>query len=228
MSKAASPTRFSGELDHFYDANFTAEISHKMRVPKRIKVDGEFDDDTTNNSHTVNPWNDKIEMHVPDRILVIGQEQHLGTKAPPRELDLENSIMPPPPDPGVIRVQTPPRMITLDEYTFPSAGDYIPDQDDINEEKYIVEHPKSQKIKHVDINTANRMDISREATPGLSESMTTNEEVVHLRRQLAKLNRRVMSIELENLQRQQREKMLYAIGIAYFFFKVLIWLNRSS
>lgn len=72
------------------------------------------------------------------------------------------------------------------------------------------------------------LSFTREGTPGLSESMTTNEEVVHLRRQLAKLNRRVMSIELENLQRQQREKMLYAIGIAYFFFKMLFWLNRSS
>lgn len=227
MSKAASPTRFSGELDHFYDPNFTAEISHKMRVPKRIRVDGEFDDDTNNHTHPVNPWNDKIEMHVPDRILVIGQEQHLGTKAPPRELVLENSILPPPPDPGVVRVQTPPRVITLDEYAFPSAGDYVPDQYDNNEGTYIVEHPKFQKVKHIDIDTVNRMDI-REGTPGLSESMTTNEEVVHLRRQLAKLNRRVMSIELENLQRQQREKMLYAIGIAYFFFKVLFWLNRSS
>lgn len=73
MSKAASPTRFSGELDHFYDPNFTAEISHKMRVPKRIKVDGDIDDDTNNHSHPVKPWNDKIEMHVPERILVIGE-----------------------------------------------------------------------------------------------------------------------------------------------------------
>lgn len=37
--------------------------------------------------------------------LISGQEQHMGTRAPPRELLLENSMMPPPPDPGVIRVQ---------------------------------------------------------------------------------------------------------------------------
>lgn len=71
------------------------------------------------------------------------------------------------------------------------------------------------------------LSFNREGTPGLSESMTTNEEIVHLRKQLAKINRRVMLIELENLQHQQREKMLYAIGIAYFFFKMLFWLNRS-
>lgn len=50
-------------------------------------------------------------------------------------------------------------MITLDEYTFPSAGDYVPEQYDNNEERYIVEHPKSLKVKHIDIDTVNRMDL---------------------------------------------------------------------
>jgi hypothetical protein len=74
MSKAASPTRFSGDLDHFYDPNFTADISQKMRVPKRIKVDGENDDQSNAGSN----WNtvlasEKFDMHVPDRILVVGK-----------------------------------------------------------------------------------------------------------------------------------------------------------
>lgn len=75
MSKATSPTRFSGDMDHFYDPTFTQEISQKMRVPKRIKVDGKTEDDVTNNVISSN-WNqptDKFEMHVPDRILVIGR-----------------------------------------------------------------------------------------------------------------------------------------------------------
>nr|CAD7259102.1 unnamed protein product [Timema shepardi] len=104
MSKAASPTRFSGDFDHFYDPNYTADISQKMRVPKRIKVDGLTDDE---NSTGMNNWstmlaNEKFDMHVPDRILVTGQDQHFGTRAPPRELLLENSIMPS--DPGSVRV----------------------------------------------------------------------------------------------------------------------------
>jgi hypothetical protein len=74
MSKAASPTRFSGELDHFYDPNFTADISQKMRVPKRIRVDGESDDQISTGSN----WNtmlanEKFDMQVPDRILVVGK-----------------------------------------------------------------------------------------------------------------------------------------------------------
>lgn len=58
--------------------------------------------------------------------------------------------------------------------------------------------------------------------------MSLNEEVVHLRRQLAKLNRRIMSIELENMQRQTRDKVVFAVGLAYFFFKTVLWLSRSN
>lgn len=75
MSKpAASPTRFSGDMDHFYDPTFTQEISQKMRVPKRIKVgEGEAEDDVNNIPPSA--WNhqDKFDMQVPDRILVIGK-----------------------------------------------------------------------------------------------------------------------------------------------------------
>lgn len=34
---------------------------------------------------------------------ISGQEQHVGTKAPPREIVLENSVMPK--EPGLVRVQ---------------------------------------------------------------------------------------------------------------------------
>lgn len=47
MSNASSPTRFSS--DNIYDPNFTQEINSKMRVPKRIKVDGSNEDDMAAN-----------------------------------------------------------------------------------------------------------------------------------------------------------------------------------
>ncbi|GFG38727.1 hypothetical protein Cfor_07034 [Coptotermes formosanus] len=223
MSKAASPTRFSGDLDHFYDPNFTADISQKMRVPKRIKVDGESDDDQSNTGSNWNTVlaNEKFDMHVPDRILVVGQEQHIGTKAPPRELILENAVMAP--DPGMIRVQTPPRVITLDEHHFPSADDF-PSHAEPPEEQLTTPVIKTQSHFHPE------QVIVRESAPpiGTGDGLTPNEELVHLRRQMAKLNRRVMAIELDNLQRQQREKIIYAIGLAYVFFKTVLWLARSS
>ncbi|XP_023711885.1 transport and Golgi organization protein 11 [Cryptotermes secundus] len=222
MSKAASPTRFSGELDHFYDPNFTADISQKMRVPKRIRVDGESDDDQNTGSN----WNamlanEKFDMHVPDRILVAGQEQHIGTKAPPRELILENAAMPP--DPGMVRVQTPPRVITLDEHYFPSADDF-PSHTAQPEEMLTMAVMKPKPYFYTE------QRLVRESTPpvGTGEGLTPSEELVHLRRQMAKLNRRVMAMELDNMQRQQREKIICAIGLAYFFFKVAFWLARSS
>lgn len=220
MSKTASPQRFGDGMDHYYDPNFTADISQKMRVPKRIKVGGGGDDDVT--APSVGPVPDKFDMHVPDRILVVGQEQHIGTKAPPRELILENSVMPP--DPGLVRVQTPPRVITLDEYSFPSADDAptgIPER----EEKFIsLPHPKTK------YNADHRL-LSRGDTPPIGaggEGLSPAEEVLHLRKQMAKLNRRVMAIELDNLQRQQREKFLCALGLAYFFLKTVLWLSRST
>jgi hypothetical protein len=74
MSNTTSPTRFSGESDHFYDPNFTAEISQKMRVPKRIKVDGESDE--PKNGENFNHWmpKEKLDMHVPEKIVVLGNQ----------------------------------------------------------------------------------------------------------------------------------------------------------
>lgn len=62
---------------------------------------------------------------------------------------------------------------------------------------------------------------------GAGDGLTPAEEVLHLRKQVAKLNRRVMAIELDNMQRQQKEKIVYGLGLAYFIFKALLWLNRS-
>lgn len=124
MAKAVNPPSFASH-DHYYDPNFTAEITAKMQVPKRIKVAGNLDDDEEDISPKI-PWQpEKIDMRVPDRILVagkafscyysskfiafsntfviLGQDRHIGTPAPPRELIIENTVMPP--DPGMIRVQ---------------------------------------------------------------------------------------------------------------------------
>lgn len=68
MAKTVSPPPFNS--DHYYDPNFTAEISAKMQVPKRIKISGDMDDDE---EFAPKPWlPEKIDMRVPDRILVAG------------------------------------------------------------------------------------------------------------------------------------------------------------
>jgi len=44
-----------------------------------------------------------------------------GTRSAPREILLENQILPT--NPGMVRVSTPPRVISLSEHHFPSASD---------------------------------------------------------------------------------------------------------
>lgn len=71
------------------------------------------------------------------------------------------------------------------------------------------------------------LSYSREATPPYGEHITPTEEILHLRRQVSKLNRRVLTIEFDNVQRQQREKIVYCVGLAYFLIKAIMWLNRN-
>ncbi len=74
MAKAASPPRFT--RGHFHDPNFTAEITAKMQVPKRIKVTGIMDDD--DDFPPQMPWQpEKVDMRVPDRILVTGKNSKI-------------------------------------------------------------------------------------------------------------------------------------------------------
>ncbi|CAD7088178.1 unnamed protein product [Hermetia illucens] len=257
MANPQSPSHFNGYEDDplLIEANFTQDISEKMRVPKRIKATGEYSDEDTllsNQNGIMNSWNysDKISMNVPDRIVVIGQDQHLGTRSAPREIVLENSILPK--DPGLVRVATPPRIITLSEHHFPTASDEIEQSSDSDQAPIYIRASAQPKEQFADMtapepetgarqaavaNTRRPNNLNdqqmvrsfREDTPPLSvsEMMNPSEEILHLRRQLAKLNRRVLSVEIENVQRQQREKIVCVLGIAYFLLKAIFWLNRN-
>ena len=60
------------------------------------------------------------------------------------------------------------------------------------------------------------------------ENMTPTEELQLVRRQIAKLNHRLMAVELENQQQQQREMIFTILLTAYFFGKFVMWVNRNS
>lgn len=277
MARSASPGGFSNYEDDslFQNAVFTHDISEQMRVPKRIRATGDYFDDhelLSNGNGEINSWNyhDKIEMNVPDRIVVLGQDQHLvltsGTKSAPREIMLENSILPK--DPGFVRVSTPPRVISLAEHHFPSATD-LPREGaegkEHNEHNYDDDYEPRSLDSVEDLNgsmqVGNRQRFGqgsrggaiggelqkratfskhsselvvgrsfREETPtfgGSVENLTPAEEITNLRRQVAKMNRRLLSIELDNNQRQQREKIMYCVGLAYLLLKTFMWLSRK-
>lgn len=227
MAKAASPPRFN--RGHFYDPNFTAEITAKMQVPKRIKVTG-FNDDEDFDIAPKIPFQEKFDMRVPERILVTGEDGHIGTPAPPRELIMENTIMPP--DPGLIRVQTPPRSITLDEHYFPSAADVFEMDNEDN-----IEHNSFKRNKEYAAEDVQNSFLLEQTVNPREFSMTgrsngsflkTEDEIVHLRKQLVKMNRRVLNIEREITSKQQRDKILFGVAAAYFVMKVFMWMNRNS
>ncbi|KAH8371506.1 hypothetical protein KR093_007749 [Drosophila rubida] len=279
MVTPQSPTpMFNGLDDDLYnDAKFAHEINDKMRVPKRIKATGEFSDEDhllSNQNGLMNSWNyhDKIDMNVPDRIVVLGHNQHLETRSAPREIQLENSILPKNPSMGFMRVQTPPRVITLTDHHFPSASeDSTPlhpngshyrhdlDGDDEDDEQNATQYVRSNgnvRMGFHNSNDANSVESDSQLTTGSASKrsqllqqqqqqnnldgsmlahregtpmgeLTPHEEILYLRRQLAKLNRRVLNIEINNEQRMQREKIVYCLGLAYFVLKTIFWLNRN-
>ncbi|XP_055383388.1 transport and Golgi organization protein 11 [Condylostylus longicornis] len=267
MSTPTSPRKFNGLTDEdrptplFTDMNFSQELSGKMRVPKRIKATGEYSDEDlllSNQNGIMNSWtyHDKIDMNVPDRIVVIGQDQHLGTRSTPREIVLDNSILPT--DPGFVRVQTPPRVITLSEHVFPTIEDngkpnngfgssnYIRagqnghitvgfdpnagyNNSNMNDTSSVEDESERRQITNSSRKSLNYNDTTiahRDGTPPIGD-LSPSEEIMYLRRQLAKLNRRVLSIEIDNVQRQQREKIIYCLGLAYFLLKTIFWLNKN-
>lgn len=94
MSSLSSPTRFDAD-SRFY------ELEEQVRVPLTMRMSGDMSPRRGED--------EKLDMFVPDRILVVGQDQFFGTTAPPRELRLENSVRPP--DPGTVRSQKKPYKI---------------------------------------------------------------------------------------------------------------------
>ena len=60
------------------------------------------------------------------------------------------------------------------------------------------------------------------------EGLTVYDEVQMMRRQIAKLNHRLMAVELENQQQQQREMIFTVLVTAYFFGKFIFWVNRNT
>ncbi|XP_053680016.1 transport and Golgi organization protein 11 [Anopheles nili] len=261
MARSISPGGYGNYEDDsmFQNAAYAHDISEQMRVPKRIRATGDYYDDQDllpNGNGEINSWNyhNKIDMNVPDRIVVLGQDQHLGTKSAPREIMLENSILPK--DPGFVRVSTPPRVITLSEHHFPSAWEEPEEnaKDNNQEDTYgppsleSVEDPNSSNAyfskpsfshgrehtkRSAFAKTNNELTLTRsmrDETPtfgGSVENLTPSEELTNLRRQVAKINRRLLSIEIESVQRQQREKIICCVGMAYLLFKTFMWLSRK-
>merc|ERR1712013_114534 len=162
------------------------------------------------------------DMQVPDRILVAGSDRHIPSKSTPRELQLEHSVLPPTPE--HVRVHTPPRSIKLGEVHFPTVSEDARTP----QEKSEGGGPRGPVGSHKGgLERGGSYEADTSLRSESVENLSVYEEVQMMRRQIAKLNHRLMAVELENQQQQQREMVLTVLVSAYFAVKALIWLNKS-
>jgi len=216
------------EGDFYSSSAYTADISNKMRVPDRLTAHGGEPGPHHASSRNKDPHfvedagGHAYGMQVPDRILLNGNDQHMPSKSAPRELQLERSVMPPTPE--HVRVQTPPRSIKLDDVaSYPSPDDGMQAPDNFKTKPVINGYNKGSSSLEAE-STLKSLDSTGDfREPALSVS----DEVQMMRRQIAKLNHRLMSVELEAQQQQQREMVFTVLCSAYFLVKAVIWLNKS-
>lgn len=55
-----------------------------------------------------------------------------------------------------------------------------------------------------------------------------NEELAHLMEQFSRMNRRVLALEEDTIDRKERERYLVMAGLLYVAFKAITWLFRSG
>jgi len=210
------------ETDFYTESSYTADISTKMRVPDKLFA---------HNGHSEDHERGKeyehyniTNMQVPDRILVGGGNEHIPSKSTPRELQLEKSVVPPTPE--HVRVNTPPRSIKLDEVAFPHAGD-TPVQN--SPPPHLAKQAIRNKQLYKERSLSFEQDTSLAMTPSAAESnISIYDEVQRMRTQVAKLNHRLMALELENQSQHTRWNMLTVVVSAYFIVKTFVWLNRPG
>lgn len=232
----------SGEyLDsEFYtESSYTADISDRMRVPDKLYAHNGHGEEDSARWKEQDParWKEQdsvSHMHVPDRILIGGGNEHFSSKSTPRELQLEKAIIPPTPE--HVRVTTPPRSIKLDEVSFPSAGDTPVQQSPPSFPKQTIRTKTTYKaersMSYDQDQSFNLMTPTADSNMSLYDEakneMSAELQVQKMRTQMAKLNHRLMALELENQSQSTRWQMLSVMVSVYFVVKSFVWLNKNS
>ncbi|KAE9532369.1 hypothetical protein AGLY_009992 [Aphis glycines] len=215
------------EEHHIYDVDFTEEINNKMQVPKSIRVNGDVSNYRSSNYYTDDNsrFGDNFDMRVPEKIVLIGNNQHQGSSSKPREFAIDDLIIPQPPPEEFIRVHTPPQKITMSRHYFPSVLDDF-------ELKSMSTELSEESIPNNSESVANNVQIQNPNmsffNTSMSEPMTISEELAHLRQQMGRVSRRVIELEhVASLPFYVRErKLIVTLVCSYVVFKFASWLTR--
>ncbi|XP_063771671.1 mitochondrial fission factor isoform X5 [Pseudophryne corroboree] len=211
-----------------YEMEYTEGISQRMRVPEKLKVassNAEADPQSQ-----VNMPMSGVIMQVPERIVVAGQNEE-GSFSRPSDLDL---IQTTPFEP--LALKTPPRILTLSErpldfLDLERPTPVTPQSEEVRfmgrqkRERSVSENlarQNGQLVRNDSMYAVSTLDSTMDGTP---DDLTVV-DAASLRRQIIKLNRRLLLLEEENKERVKREMVLYSITVAFWLFNSWFWFRR--
>ncbi|KAE8604749.1 hypothetical protein XENTR_v10014816 [Xenopus tropicalis] len=211
-----------------YEIEYTEGISQRMRVPEKLKV-------APSNSG-VDP---KVQpdmslpgvmMEVPERIVVAGHNEE-SPFSRPSDLDFI---------PGTnietLALKTPPRVLTLSErpldfLDLEGSTPATPHNEEVRssvhlkKERLASENPlrqNGQLVRHDSMSAMSTLDATLDATP----DDLALADAASLRRQIIKLNRRLLLLEEENKERVKHEMTMYSIIIIFGLLNSWLWFRR--
>ncbi|XP_030072489.1 mitochondrial fission factor isoform X9 [Microcaecilia unicolor] len=224
-----SPAAEMAEMNRIqYEIEYTEGISQRMRVPEKLKVAPT----NTNLEQKLEEElpNTGVIMQVPERIVIAGDSEDIPFSRPP-DLDLIQST---PYD--TLALKTPPRVLTLSERPL----DFLDLERPLamtpqNEELHAVGRLKRERSMSENAIRQNGQLVRNDSIYGLSnvDSMLevtpddmTVVDATSLRRQIIKLNRRLLLLEEENKERAKREMIMYSITVAFWLLNSWLWFRR--
>ncbi|XP_040204769.1 mitochondrial fission factor isoform X4 [Rana temporaria] len=224
----SSPAAEMAEMNRMqYEIDYTEGISQRMRVPEKLKV-------ASNNSESDSKAEGDVfypgaNMQVPERIMVTGHSED-GSFSRPADLDL---IQTTPFEP--LSLKTPPRVLTLSERPLdfldlerPTAA--TPQNEEVRHmgrqkrERSVSENMRhnGQLVRNDSMYAVASLDSTMDGTP----DDLTLVDAASLRRQIIKLNRRLLLLEEENKERVKREMVMYSITVAFWLLNSWFWFRR--
>ncbi|XP_063298390.1 mitochondrial fission factor isoform X4 [Pelobates fuscus] len=251
MSRSDYPTPAAemAEMNRMqYEIEYTEGISQRMRVPEMLKV-------ASSTSETGSRVHPDISVHghvmqVPERIVVTGQNED-SSFSRPSDLDLIQTT-----PFELLALKTPPRVLTLSERPLdfldlerPTPA--TPQQEELRSigrlkrERSASENmarQNGQLVRHDSMPilrggsaasvSAAHLENARAAVSSLDSTMEAmpddmnSVDATSLRRQIIKLNRRLLLLEEENKERVKREMIMYSITVAFWLLNSWFWFRR--
>ena len=166
------------------------------------------------------------DMVVPERIIVIGGDKMASTREILPEAGFENHLL------GDNRINpidlpSPPSVLTYEAYSQPN--------DDFRWRNEVTPRPNRVKIAPMAMNGDDYTPVKDDYTPTRDSRMMSSFEsnstpadaVSALRQQIRSLNRRISAIERENRQKDQRDMIIYSVGLVYIAIKTLMYIKRN-